>query len=224
MLLIAFSSFTYGRDNAHVVNLRCDKMENPIVIESRQPVLQWQLASDERGKRQTAYRIIVSGSLKQLNKGKGDYWDSGKVSSSESVINYRGKPLSSGAQLYWKVMVWDENNTPTKWSEASSWNMGLLKPSDWKAKWIGQTEDLYPDSTLTYPAPYFRKEFTVKKTVKKAVVYVCGLGFYEMSFNGNKIGDQVLAPAVTNYDKRSLKKLLYHYDDQSTQRVLYNVF
>lgn len=70
MLLIAFSSFTYGRDNAHVVNLRCDKMENPIVIESRQPVLQWQLVSDERGKRQTAYRIIVSGSLKQLNKGK----------------------------------------------------------------------------------------------------------------------------------------------------------
>ena len=224
LLLIAFSSFTYGRGNTRVVNLRCDKMENPIVIESRQPVLQWQLASDERGKRQTAYRIIVSGSLKQLNKGKGDYWDSGKVSSSESVINYRGKPLSSGAQLYWKVMVWDENNTPTKWSEASSWNMGLLKPSDWKAKWIGQTEDLYPDSTQTYPAPYFRKEFAVKKAVKKAVVYVCGLGFYEMSFNGNKIGDQVLAPAVTNYDKRSLKKLLYHYDDQSTQRVLYNVF
>ena len=127
MLLIAFSSFTYGRDNAHVVNLRCDKMENPIVIESRQPVLQWQLASDERGKRQTAYRIIVSGSLKQLNKGKGDYWDSGKVSSSESVINYRGKPLSSGAQLYWKVMVWDENNTPTKWSEASSWIIETIR-------------------------------------------------------------------------------------------------
>lgn len=57
LLLIAFSSFTYGRDNAHVVNLRCDKMENPIVIESRQPVLQWQLASDERGK---GRRPIVS--------------------------------------------------------------------------------------------------------------------------------------------------------------------
>ena len=56
------------------------------------------------------------------------------------------------------------------------------------------------------------------------MVYVCGLGFYEMFFNGDKIGDHVLAPAVTNYDKRSLKKLLYHYDDQSTQRVLYNVF
>ena len=67
MLLIAFSSFTYGRGNTRVVNLRCDKMENPIVIESRQPVLQWQLVSDERGKRQTANRANVSGSLKQHN-------------------------------------------------------------------------------------------------------------------------------------------------------------
>ena len=60
---------------------------------------------------------------------------------------------------------------------------------------------------MTYPAPYFRKEFAVRKAVQKAMVYVCGLGFYEMFFNGDKIGDHVLAPAVTNYDKRSLKKL-----------------
>lgn len=224
LLLITFSSFTNGRNNTHVVNLCCDHMETPIVVESQRPILRWQLVSDQRGKKQSAYRVIVSSSLKLLNKGKGDYWDSGKVSSSESIIDYQGKTLSSGLQLYWKVMAWDEDNIPTEWSDASSWSMGLLKPSDWKAKWIGQTEDLYPDSTRTFPAPYFRKEFAVKKAVKKAVAYVCGLGFYEMYFNGNKIGDQVLAPAVTNYDKRSLKKLLYHYDDQSTQRVLYNVF
>lgn len=223
-LLIVFSSCIYGRDNIRIVNLLCDNMEAPIVIESQQPLLQWQLISEKRGKKQSAYRIIVSGNLKQLHKGKGDYWDSGKIDSSESVVKYQGKQLSSESQLYWKVMVWDENNTPSKWSDVSSWGMGLLNASDWKAKWIGQTEDLYPDSTLTFPSPYFRKEFTLKKSVRKAVVYICGLGFYEMYFNGNKIGDQVLAPAVTNYDKRTLKKLLYHYDDQSTQRVLYNVF
>lgn len=223
-LLITLSSCTYGGNNLSIVNLLCDNMEAPMVIESRNPLLQWQLTSDKRGKRQSAYRIIVSDNLKQLNKGQGNYWDSGKINSSESIIRYQGKALSSGAQLFWKVMVWDENDIPTGWSNTSSWSMGLLKPSDWKAKWIGQTEDLYPDSVLTYPAPYFRKEFTVGKAIKKAVAYVSGLGFYEMYFNGNKIGDQVLAPAVTNYDRRSLKKLLYHYDDQSTQRVLYNVF
>lgn len=104
------------------------------------------------------------------------------------------------------------------------WAEESLKPSDWTARWIALLEDPYPDSTLTHPAPYFRKPIVVGKPIKKAMVYVCGLGFYEMYINGEKIGDQVLAPAVTNYDRRSLKKILYHYDDQSTQRVLYNTF
>lgn len=224
LLLIMFSSFAYGRNDISIVNLRCDNMETPVVIESQHPILQWQLVSNQRGKKQSAYRVIVSSSLKLLNQEKGDYWDSGKVSSSESIIGYQGKRLLSQMQLYWKVMVWDENDNPTKWSDVSSWSMGLLNSFDWKAKWIGQIKDVYPDSTLTFSAPYFRKEFTIEKAIKKAMVYVCGLGFYEMYFNGDKIGDQVLAPAVTNYDRRSLKKLLYHYDDQSTQRVLYNVF
>ena len=121
-------------------------------------------------------------------------------------------------------MVWDECDVPSEWSNIADWSMGLLCPSDWKAQWIGNREDIFPDSTLTFPAPYFRKEFVVAKPIKKAMAYVCGLGFYEMYFNGERVGEQVLAPAVTNYDRRSLKKLLYHYDDQSTQRVFYNVF
>lgn len=223
-LLIILSSFAYGRSDIRVVNLHCDNMKTPILVESRNPQLRWQLSSDQRGKKQSAYRILVSDNIKQLNKGKGNYWDSGKMKSSESIINYRGKALLSGNQLFWKVMIWDENDIPSNWSDISNWTMGLLQASDWQAKWIGQTEDLYPDSACTSPAPYFRREFVIKKVVRKARVYVSGLGFYEMYINGSKVGDQVLAPAVTNYDKRSLKKLLYYYDDQSTQRVLYNAF
>ena len=177
LLLIMFSSFAYGRNDISIVNLRCDNMETPVVIESQHPILQWQLVSNQRGKKQSAYRVIVSSSLKLLNQEKGDYWDSGKVSSSESIIGYQGKRLLSQMQLYWKVMVWDENDNPTKWSDVSSWSMGLLNSFDWKGKWIGQIKDVYPDSTLTFSAPYFRKEFTIEKAIKKAMVYVCGLGF-----------------------------------------------
>ena len=74
-------------------------------------------------------------------------------------------------------MIWDENDIPSNWSDISNWTMGLLQASDWQAKWIGQTEDLYPDSACTSPAPYFRKEFVIKKAVRKARVYVSGLGF-----------------------------------------------
>lgn len=224
VLLFALATFTYGGNHLRVVNLRCDHRETPVTVESQQPQLQWQLLSDERGASQSAYRIIVSGNPALLKKGQGDYWDSGKTASPESIIRYQGKPLTSEAQLYWKVMVWDGKDTPSDWSNVSNWTMGLLHPTDWQAKWIGQTEDAFPDSVITFPAPYFRKEFIIRKKIKKAVAYVCGLGFYEMSVNGQKIGDQVLAPAVTNYDKRPLKKVLYHYDDQSTQRVLYNAF
>lgn len=94
----------------------------------------------------------------------------------------------------------------------------------WKAIWITDRVDQFPDSAITEPAPYFRKEFKLKKKPVKATLHISGLGFYEMEINGRRVGDQVLAPAVTNYDKRTLKNLLYHYDDQSRQRVFYNTF
>jgi hypothetical protein len=46
-----------------------------------------------------------------------------------------------------------------------------------------------------------RKEFAVNKKIKSAKVYVCGLGNYELSLNGNKIGDDALAPLWSDYDK-----------------------
>lgn len=99
-----------------------------------------------------------------------------------------------------------------------------LPTPQWTAQWITDRMDAFPDSAITCPAPYFRKEFKLTKQVAKATLYVSGLGFYELELNGNRVGDQVLAPAVTNYDRRTLKHLLYHYDDQSTQRVFYNTF
>ncbi|MGY4386081.1 alpha-L-rhamnosidase [Pedobacter sp. UYP24] len=208
-----------------VENLKCDNLVNPISIESLSPTLSWQLVSELQVKNQTAYQIIISTSAILLVQNKGDYWNSGKIISSNSThISYKGKVLSSRKKLYWKVMIWDEKNQPTHWSKNASWTMGLLQPQDWQAKWIGQFENPYPDSSITYPAPFFRKEFAIQKKIKQATIYVSGLGFYELFLNGKKLGDQVLAPAVTNYDKRPFKKLLYPYDDQSTQRVLYNSF
>ncbi|MDB5159316.1 MAG: alpha-L-rhamnosidase [Mucilaginibacter sp.] len=205
--------------------LKCEYLTNPIAIENQHPALGWQMASADKGKSQTAYRIVVAGSPSLLAQNKGDYWDSGIVHSANSTqVIYRGKPLSARTQIYWKIMVWDENNQSSAWSQPASWRMGVLKPADWSAKWIGSFKDPYPDSAITYPAPFFRKDFMATKKIKRATVYVSGLGFYELFLNGQKIGDQVLAPAVTNYDQRSLKKLLYPYDDQSTQRVLYNTF
>jgi alpha-L-rhamnosidase len=206
-------------------NLRCEYLVNPIAIESQHPTLSWQLTSEYQAKSQKAYRILVASSASLLSQNKGDYWDSDIIRSVNSTqVNYKGKPLASRKNLYWKVMIWDENNIASNWSKVASWSMGLLKSADWQAKWIGSFINPDPDAGITYPAPFFRKEFAVDKKIKKATVYISGLGFYELYLNGAKVGNRVLAPAVTNYDKRSLKHLLYPYDDQSTQRVLYNTF
>ena len=225
LFLFLYSNCVFSQKaELKVQNLTCEYLSNPIAIENPAPKLSWQIKSLSNSTIQSAYSILVASSVELLKQNKGDYWTSGKINASTSThITYKGKPLTSRTKLYWKVQVWDNYNN-SAWSPVNEWAMGLLKPEDWKGKWIGAFENPYPDSAITYPSPFFRKEFTIKRAIKKATVYVTGLGFYELMLNGKKVGDQVLAPAVTNYDKRPLKHLLYPYDDQSTQRVLYNTF
>ena len=218
-------SVSAGVGEVRVERPECENMIDPLSIETKQPRLGWQLVSALKAKSQKAYRIIVASNSSLLKQDKGDYWDTGKINSGNSThVLYQGKTLLSRNKVFWKVMIWDEKDKPSAWSPISCWSMGLLHASDWTAKWIGANQGPRYDSSFTYPSPFFRKEFYVGKKIKQAMVHVSGLGFYELTLNGKKIGDQVLAPAVTNYDRRPLKNLLYPYDDQSTQRVLYNSF
>jgi alpha-L-rhamnosidase len=213
------------KNDISLTDLKCENLINPLSIGSSVPRFSWKLQTNTNGVRQAAYRIIISDNPEALTKRKGNYWDSGKMQSDQSNnISYNGRALSSGLKLYWSVMIWDENNSASEWSNAAEFETGLLNKSDWKASWIGMETDINKDSASTGPAPYFRKEFTLTGGIKSARAYVCGLGFYELYVNGIKTGSQVLAPAITNYDVRSLKKINFPYDDQSMQRVFYNTF
>lgn len=205
--------------------LQCENLTDPMGIDLSSPQLGWKLKSETRNQHQSAWQILVSDKEADLDFDKGSFWDSGKVASDEtSHIPYRGKPLKSGLKLFWKVRVWDGEGRVSAWSPVSSWEMGYLKLLDWQAKWIGTGEDQFPDSAGTGSAPWFRKEFQTGKEIQCARIRVCGIGFYELYLNGQRVGDQVLAPAQTNYDTRRLQKLIYFHDDQSRQRVLYNTY
>ncbi len=223
-LIISSCNF-FEKEKVQPVNLRCENLENPIAIDIASPFLSWNLVSEKRGQLQSAFQILVSDSRDILNKNVGEYWNTGKVESDFSVnVKYKGKSLKSRDVLYWKVKVWNAEDEESDWSEISKWEMSFLEQTDWQAKWIGIAQDENPLSYETDPAPYFRNEINLTEKIKSAKVYVSGLGFYELYLNGTKVGDHVLAPAQTNYDKRALPKLLYHYDDQSTTRVFYNTF
>lgn len=171
----------------------------PLGIDAKQPVFSWSFEETTApSKMQTAYRILVSESAKRLEAGEGDVWDSGKTAGRKNVhIPYEGKPLASRKRYYWKVQIWDEvgnmQESPVSW-----WEMGLLAPDDWKADWIGEPAG---EESGSKALPIFRHEFALDRPVRQARAYVTGLGHYELRLNGRKIGEDVLQPGWTHYDK-----------------------
>ncbi len=221
LLLIGVSGVA---QNLRVVNLQCESKTNPLAVNTAKPTFSWQLVSPQRAVMQVAYRVLVSDNEKLLQKGVGNVWDSKKVQSAKSnFISYAGKPLKPSVKYYWKVVTWDnKNNVGT--SPSSNFSIGLLFLQDWSgAKWIGYEE--MPDTFRTVPGvanvdtkrklgpdklkqrtviPLFRKTFNSNKQISSATIYVSGLGHYELSLNGRKVGNSFLAPGWTHYDKRVL--------------------
>src|ERR1039457_6574581 len=118
-------------------NLRCEYLADPLGIDAGSPRLSWILSSNHRGETQTAYQILVASSEKLLKTDAGDLWDSGKVVTDESAqVAYAGCPLVSRLRCFWKVRAWDRAGHPGAWGPVAQWQMGLLRPEDWQAKWI----------------------------------------------------------------------------------------
>ncbi len=197
--------------------LRCEYRVNPLGVDVAQPRLSWIIVSDDpalRGVAQCAYQVLAASSREALTKDEGDLWDSGRVNSSQTLhIEYNGKPLATKQDVFWKVRVWttaitntgdSQAETASAWSEPAMWSMGLLKQTDRRAQWIG---DGQPCRELTRgewsrPATHLRREFTLDKPIAKATALVSGLGMYEFYVNGQRIGQQQLAPEYTIYRDR----------------------
>lgn len=186
----------------NIERLRCEYLTDPLGIDATRPRLSWIVRSDERGQKQTAYRVLAASSLETLADDRGDLWDSGRVESDQAVhVEYAGKPLGSQVRCHWKVCAWDRDGRPSPWSVPAVWTMGLLMPSDWEAKWIANSKPAVTNASAQ-PAIMVRKEFDLPGTVKRAVVSVTGLGLYELRINGRRVGDHLLAPEWTRYGNR----------------------
>ena len=189
------------------VNLQCEYRVNPLGLDVAQPRLIWQVQSDERDQKQSAYHILVASSPKLLQKNHGDLWDSGKVSSDETVnIDYAGKPLVSGGQCFWKVKVWDNGDRASEWSAIARWSMGLLEPSDWHGKWIGLDQGeradplagarwiWFPEGNPADSAPvgtrYFRRVFDLpaNQVIRAATIGITADDQFHLFVNGQEAG------------------------------------
>ncbi len=173
-------------------NLRCEYLKNPLGIDVRRPRFAWVLAHTQRAQKQADYQILIASSLELLNQDKADQWDSGKTASDDSTqVVYKGKALESNRSYYWKVRYWDLEGNASEYSHPASFDVGLLSAEDWKGQWIGGANQL-------------RTEIRLPEAVKRARAYISGLGYYELRINGRKVGNNVLDPGWTTFDKRAL--------------------
>ncbi len=220
--VLAFGCFAQAMD---IKNPTCEMLKNPMGVSADQLRFGWQLQSAVQGDGQTAYRIIVSSSKANAGKNLGDVWDSQEQRSGKSqLVKYDGKKLTAGARYYWRVMVWDAVGKPSAWSSVEQLDVApSINPVN--VRWIGaikKADSHLPDGkaynppfkkygydtlfakvdTLAKRSIMLRKNFSLaKKAVKRAMVYVSGLGHYELSINGKRVGSSVFAPMWSDYDK-----------------------
>lgn len=209
------SVFVQAKDIA-VIKLTSE-LKTGFVVTETSPRLGWQMVSPENGTFQTAYEIEVKDGL------TGNVvWHSGKVSSSQSQFI----PTSLCKGYYtWKVRVWDEADSPSLWSKSSDFVITDTEAAFKESRWIGailKKDARLPEGRIFTGAELkkpevkeawenvdsvakksiiLRKQFVVGKKIKKAIANICGLGLYELSLNGKKVGESEFAPLISDFDK-----------------------
>lgn len=201
VVLLTLASFAgLAQKKIQVSELTCEYKINPLGIDTRVPRFSWKIVSALRGVKQQSYELRVGEDAARLARGEHFIWRSNVVTSDQSVlVSYGGPAVESRKRYYWQVKVTDTNGNTTGWSPVQYWEMGLLSPADWSAKWI---EAAIPGDSAGQPAPMMRRSFQVKKPVKRARLYVTAHGIYEAYINGARVGDQYLTPGWTSYKSR----------------------
>lgn len=177
----------------NVGHLLVENLINPIGIDNTTPRFSWKLYSNTKNTLQTAYEIRVLHEKKNI-------WNTGKQASDQSVlVAYSGPALELNKRYTWQVRVWDNHGKVSSWSAPATWQMGLLRPSGWKASWI---EAQVEEDTLMLSAHLLRKQFSASGKIKSATAYITSHGVFEAMINGKRVGDSYLSPGWTSYNKR----------------------
>lgn len=185
--------------------LRWNGSDAPANSSAKLPRLQWRVSGPGRGQAQTAYQVLVASTPAKLQAGVGDVWDSGKIAAGESLdVPFGGAPLQGRQRGVWTVRIWDKHDRPSPYAPPEAWE---IAPWDEEVEghWIGRKQEpgrssREPDASVTY----VRKVISVPSGFKSARLYTTAFGVYEASVNGQRVGEDVLAPGFTDHDKRSL--------------------
>ena len=201
-LAILFSINIYAQ-KLDIYDLKTNYFSNPMGINTLKPRISWKLSPDStlRNILQTHYRVQVATDTSNMINSSYLIWDTQKSISEQSTnILFDGNKLSSKTRYYWRVKVWDNHQRVSEWSPFSFFETAFFDTTEWKAKWI--EPDLAEEDNTDNPSPCLRREFELKKEVKKARLYITSHGLYEAYINGEKVTDHLFTPGWTSYNKR----------------------
>lgn len=195
--ILFFSFEILSARSVEAVRTRCEYLTEPIGIDTPSPRFTWNISSDKPFS-QSSYQIFVASDPSLLNASGADIWSSGIVASDDPLAIYGGKELKSFTKYYWMVEVVDSDGGLVV-SKPATFETAMLETSEWRAQWISDQFD-----KEFRKAPMLRREFSLDREVTSARLYITGVGYYEAYINGEKVGDHLLDPGYTHFDKRVL--------------------
>ena len=194
---LANGGFEYGptvETAMTITELKCENLVNPNAIDNTKPHFSWKIKSTQPMQQQ-AYEIQVASDSMLLINGSADLWDSGKINASASVmVPYNGLALASRSLCWWRVRIWNEKGAISEWTPIARFGIGILDKQEMQGRFIGLT---------SVKTPILRKKFTLTGR-NISFLHVNSLGYHEVYLNGKKVSADVLSPAVSQLNKRSL--------------------
>ncbi|MDN4609861.1 glycoside hydrolase family 78 protein [Arthrobacter burdickii] len=158
-------------------------------INTATPRLSWFVPAADADYSQTAAEIeVVRGGVATVYPVSGP---------EQVLVPWPGSPLQSRESASVRIRVAHDQHW-SDWSSPGAVEAGLFHPADWQAQFITPTR-VGAEST---PAPILAASIDAPDRVVSARLYATAHGVYTATLNGQRVGDEVLAPGWTSYSHR----------------------
>ena len=141
------------------------------------------------------------------------FWDKTFQSGKSFGFFYDGPALADGEQVIYRIGLYN-GEMFGGFSEDARFEMGI-QPENFKADWVYN-----PD--FAGESPVFLQAFKAAKKIRKARLYVTGLGYFDAYINGKSVDENYFKPVVTVYDERPLNDIIPYFFNDPEKLIHYH--
>lgn len=192
------------------LKLRCCGRKNPIGVSRNELRLHFEVEDSQEIK---SYEIQIAASKEALEKGN---YNVGQFAGSQKngyILRPNPRFFSEKTRYFWRVEV--SVGEEKIYSDIAYFETGIDR---WNAKWISAASE---KGTVQN----FKREFELDFQAERAILYICGLGYFDAKINGEKLDDCYYKPLVTDYAPRRQadNKIVYKNNSWRTVYDTYDV-